>query len=289
MLLFSSCEPEEYPQLNFFRVETGSTRAPEGGVFGQLEVEAEIFFEQEAGLALPPIDRYGFRWATDYASLASSRGAITEVVFPPYVGGNPPFDTLSPVLLANQTYYYQAFAKSGERLMLGDIRNTSLNLRTTLSFLERQNDQMSLQAEISGFGSASIPRFGLIVAEEDSGPTLATANWVFDTLNLTSFTLLDAIVEGLSFNTTYYARTFYETDQVYYGAPLAIRVTDGWIQQPNLLPGVPTAQVAVTAEGENAYLFGGTVQTEVYSRQILRYDPEVANYLVLGRVHLYCW
>ncbi|MEM1216648.1 MAG: hypothetical protein AAGJ82_13225 [Bacteroidota bacterium] len=255
VLLFVRCTEEEGEPLNFFTVTTGEARPAEDAPLGTTILNGEVEPELGAGVPAVELSRRGFYWSPDFDALVAEDFSTVQELTP----DDPDeldMQVTSPTMEAGVTYYYQAFAQSGDRLMKGEIRTTSFSPLLTMTYLGRENDSLRLLASVANL-DGFVTDFGILLAAEHPVETVEDADWRISGLSTPTDqnTILEAKIGRVAFNTTYYATPYLRAEQYTYGDPIEIRVTDGWTRLANVPSGLEG--MAGYSDGVQGWAFGG--------------------------------
>lgn len=270
ILLAQSCLEPELEPLNFFQVSTEAATTELNGLVGNVIFNGRLSFESEGPAVL---DDYGFYWSEDRMELEVEGPQRQFISLGAFSSGNLDFAQAGPQAELNKTYYFQAYAVAGAREMLGEIRQYRLDIEMQLNVLERLNDRIRFSASIGNLSELglAVDNFGLLIEKDNPDPSRESADIIINFGEQIDNFNADTLVGSFMFNSTYYARPFYQGAQLEPGDVIEVQVTDGWTQGP-FMPQSLYNTTAVTFEG-NAYLFGGeTTQSGFPVTDILRYN-----------------
>lgn len=259
LLLFglSACFEPELTDLSFFNVRTMPATTDDNlsaGVFilhGQFDTDRS---EDE-------IVDHGFYWARTIEELTARSGlTFQQLSLGSYTGGDVDFSAESPNVSSDVTWFFQAYAKAGEREVFGEILPISYQLSTFIFPPQPSNDSVRIIFRLNNLSrlGASVNDFGLLIAADNPMATVENADTVFRAGPQSDDVSTSRAYVFPRFNTTYYARTFYEGASIVYGEPEEIVLEDGW-KQIDSFP-VPITGTAMAWHQGSGWSFGGIVE-----------------------------
>ncbi len=250
--LLSSCLKPQLEPLNFFKVITDEAKVEIEQLAGTINLHGRINFDSEGPMM---VDEYGFFWSNDNNSLEDLSADVEQISFTGYSGDDLDFVFENFPIENGSTYFYQAYAKAGDRLMRGEIRSFSEEVSINVQILDRINDSILLRIEIQDLIPQRVENFGLLWGKDAPSPTIETAQNILSLGPQTQNIIVDTLLGSFEFNTTYYFRPYFQGADNTLGEVITYRVTDGWKKVGDLPNRLYQASAAFSQE--EVWTFGG--------------------------------
>ena len=254
-LFLTACFEPELEELPFFSVKTLPVIEDASGIIGQVSIKGEI-----QGLGDATLEDYGFLFSDDITFVEDeSNIAQSNHRFGELTNNTPsfPFET-SVQVEEGSNYFVRAYAKMGERIILGNIQFYSVNIDLDIEMLEHQNDKLSFRARISGLtDNIDVEDFGVLMANKLDNLNFSSALKKSYGQQMGDFIQTDTF-HNLNFNTTYYLKAYAIGFDTTYSEVRSYHIQDGWRQlAPVPISSFGIANAVAISDNENAYLAGG--------------------------------
>lgn len=268
-LFFLGCLGEDIEELPFAQINLAE--ASPGDRLGDVELRAEV-----QGLEGKLPDEYGFAYANELDLLLPAPSQSASALRLSGALNGPSFDTLLSALSINQTYYFRAYLRQGERTVWSEVRSLALGVQIGISpNYEQRNDTVEIEGFVTGFEllPSSAAAYGHVYSAEDPIPVYGEAlSTIFENLN--GDISFRSTLPNLAFNTTYFVRSYLRSASgaTYYSPnTLTVKVEDGWRLAPAALPDSLQDAAATVVNGQAYVMLGrkGTAPTN----EGWRYNP----------------